>query len=112
MTFRRRLIPYWLLLPGAVWLALFFVIPMYFMGELALRTGTFTEGFQSGFEVANFSDSLSGHSEQLVRSFYYAGLATVIALLIAYPLAYAIAMRAGRWKLLLLFAVVAPFFTT
>ena len=47
-----------------------------------------------------------------MRSFVYAGTATLIALLIAYPLAYAIALRAGRWKLLLLFAVVAPFFTT
>jgi spermidine/putrescine transport system permease protein len=109
---RRRLIPYGLLGPGAIWLALFFVIPMYFMGELALRTGTFTTGFQPGFELSNFSDSLSGHTEQFVRSFIYAGSATVIALLISYPLAYAIALRAGRWKLLLLFAVVAPFFTT
>ena len=47
-----------------------------------------------------------------MRSFIYAGTATLIALLIAYPLAYAIALRAGRWKLLLLFAVIAPFFTT
>jgi spermidine/putrescine transport system permease protein len=110
--FRRRLVPYWLLVPGAVWLALFFVIPMYFMGELALRTGTFTEGFSSAFEISNFSDGISGHTEQLVRSFRYSTAATVIALLIAYPLAYAIALRAGRWKLLLLFAVIAPFFTT
>jgi spermidine/putrescine transport system permease protein len=109
---RRRLVPYGLLGPGAIWLVLFFVIPMYFMGELALRTGTFNEGFQSAFEVSNFSDALSGNTEQLVRSFIYAGTATVLALLIAYPLAYAIALRAGRWKLLLLFAVVAPFFTT
>jgi spermidine/putrescine transport system permease protein len=112
MTARRRLVPYGLLAPGAVWLALFFVVPMYFMGELALRTGTFTTGFQSAFEVSNFSDALEGHTEQFVRSFIYAGTATLIALLIAYPLAYAIALRAGRWKLLLLFAVVAPFFTT
>jgi spermidine/putrescine transport system permease protein len=111
-TARRRLVPYWLLAPGAVWLTLFFVIPMYFMGELALRTGTFTEGFSSAFEISNFSDAVEGNTEQLVRSFVYAGIATLIALLIAYPLAYAIALRAGRWKLLLLFAVVAPFFTT
>ena len=39
-------------------------------------------------------------------------MATGIALLIAYPLAYAIAFHGGRWKNLLLFAVVAPFFTT
>ncbi len=112
VALRRRTIPYWLLLPGALWLALFFVIPMYFMGELSLRTGTFTEGFQSAFEISNYSDAISGHTDQFVRSFYYAGAATLFALLIAYPLAYAIALRAGRWKLLLLFAVVAPFFTT
>ena len=113
MTSRRRLIPYWLLAPGAIWLAVFFVVPMYFMAELSLRQGaSFTEGFSSGFELSNYSDSLSGNTEQLVRSFVYAGAATLIGLAIAYPLAYAIALRAGRWKLLLLFAVIAPFFTT
>ena len=113
MSSRGRLTPYLLLLPGALWLALFFVVPMYFMGKLSLYTGvSFNTGFSSGFEISNFSDALSGNEKQLVRSFVYAGAATLIALLIAYPLAYAIALRAGRFKLLLLFAVVAPFFTT
>jgi spermidine/putrescine transport system permease protein len=113
MTLRRRLVPYWLLAPATAWLVVFFVIPMIFMGRLSLYTGaSFTEGFTPGLEFSNFTDSLSGNTEQLVRSFVYAGIATLIALLIAYPLAYAIALRAGRWKLLLLFAVVAPFFTT
>jgi len=110
---RRRLVPYGLLGPGAIWLVLFFVVPMYYMGQMALRSGSLaTGGFTFTWEWSNFSDSLSGHEEQLVRSFLYAGSATLIALAIAYPLAYAIALRAGRWKLLLLFAVVAPFFTT
>jgi spermidine/putrescine transport system permease protein len=110
---RRRLVPYGLLGPGAIWLLLFFAVPMYFMGEMALRSGSLdTGGFTFSWEWANFSDALSSSDEQIVRSFVYAGLATVIALVIAYPLAYAIAVRAGRWKLLLLFAVIAPFFTT
>jgi spermidine/putrescine transport system permease protein len=110
---RRRLVPYGLLGPGAVWLALFFVVPMYFMGEMALRSGSLdTGGFVFSWHWANFGDALSSSQEQIVRSFVYAGIATAIALLIAYPLAYAIALRAGRWKLLLLFAVIAPFFTT
>ena len=113
MSLRRRLIPYGLLGPGALWLALFFVVPMYFMGELALRSGTFTEGFTFNWEFANFPDALEGRGEQITRTFVYTGLATVLALLIAYPLAYAIAIKASpRWKLLLLFAVIAPFFTT
>jgi spermidine/putrescine transport system permease protein len=113
MSFRRRLIPYGLLGPGAIWLIMFFVVPMYFMGELALRSGTFTEGFTFSWEWANFPDALEGRGEQITRTFLYSGVATILALLIAYPLAYAIAVRASqRWKLILLFAVIAPFFTT
>ena len=112
MSLKQRLVPYWLLGPGLLWLLLFFVVPMYFMGELALRSGSLTTGFTLTWEWANFPDSLSGHTEQIVRSFFYAGTATLLALLIGYPLAYAIAFRAGRFKVLLLFAVIAPFFTT
>src|SRR6187549_406196 len=111
-SLRQRLVPYWLLGPGLLWLVVFFVVPMYFMGELALRSGSLTTGFTFDWAWSNFPDSLSGHSEQVVRSFVYAGTATVLSLLIAYPLAYAIAFRAGRFKPLLLFAVIAPFFTT
>src|ERR671922_458731 len=113
MTLRRRLVPYWLLAPGALWLLLFFVIPMGFLAEQALQSGSlFTGGFTFTWEWSNFPDSLSGNSEQIVRSFYYAGAATILALLISYPLAYAIAQQSGRWRLVLLFAVIAPFFTT
>ncbi len=112
MGLKQRLVPYWLLGPGLLWLLFFFVVPMYFMGELALRSGTLTTGFTFDWAWSNFPDSLSGNTEQIGRSFLYAGTATVLALLIAYPLAYAIAFRAGRYKALLLFAVIAPFFTT
>jgi spermidine/putrescine transport system permease protein len=112
MSVRQRLVPYWLLGPGLLWLIVFFVVPMYFMGELALRSGSLVSGYTFTWAWSNFPDSLSGHTEQIVRSFYYAGSATLLALLIGYPLAYAIAFRGGRYRTLLLFAVVAPFFTT
>jgi spermidine/putrescine transport system permease protein len=103
MSLKQRLVPYWLLGPGLLWLILFFVVPMYFMGELALHSGSLaTGGFTFDWAWSNFPDSLSGHEQQILRSFYYAGAATVLALLIGYPLAYAIAFRAGRFKLLLL----------
>ena len=47
-----------------------------------------------------------------MRSLIYAGIATILCLLIGYPLAYAIAFKAGKWRNLFLFAVIAPFFTT
>jgi spermidine/putrescine transport system permease protein len=111
-SLKQRLVPYWLLGPGLLWLIFFFVVPMYFMGELALYSGSLKTGFEFTGAFENFPNALSGHEEQIVRSFFYAGTATVLALLIGYPLAYAIAFRAGRFKVLLLFAVVAPFFTT
>ncbi len=111
-TARRRLIPYFLLGPGLLWLILFFALPMYFMGRLSLDTGTLETGFNFNWQWSNYQDALSLYDTQFVRSFYYAGIATAIALLIAYPLAYAIAFKAGRWKNAMLFAIVAPFFTT
>ena len=108
----RRLIPYWLMGPGLLWLVLFFVIPLYFMARLSLESGTLETGFSFSWEWSNFSDAFSRYDTQFFRSFIYAGTATLIALVIAYPLAYAIAFRGGRWKNALLFAVVAPFFTT
>ena len=95
---RRRLVPYFLLGPGLIWLILFFVVPMYFMGRLSLEEGSLTEGFRFTWQFSNFTDSLSEFDTQFIRSFWYAGIATLLALLIAYPLAYMIAFRAGRWR--------------
>jgi spermidine/putrescine transport system permease protein len=84
---------------------------MYFMGRLSLETGIFPS-FQFDWNFANYTDALSAYDTQFIRAFEYSAAATVIALLIAYPLAYAIAFRGGRWKNAMLLAVVAPFFTT
>jgi spermidine/putrescine transport system permease protein len=110
---RRRLTPYWLLGPGLLWLAVFFVVPMGFMLLQSLRSGSLLfGGFEFTWEWSNYSDALTNFNDQFFRSFFYAGAATVLCLLIAYPLAYMIAFRGGKWKNFLLFAVVAPFFTT
>jgi spermidine/putrescine transport system permease protein len=111
VALRRRLIPYGLLGPGILWLILFFVVPLYFMGRLSLESGIFPE-FQFDWNFSNYSDSLSAYDTQFFRAFQYSALATLIGLAIAYPLAYAIAFRGGRWKNAMLLAVIAPFFTT
>ncbi len=111
MKIRRRTIPYALLAPGAAWLILFFVVPLYYMGKLSLESGDLGS-LEFTWNWANYSDALSLYDAQFVRSFVYAGTATLICLLLAYPLAYTIAFKAGRWRHLLLFAVIAPFFTT
>src|SRR5687767_15508628 len=60
----------------------------------------------------NFADAFSEHKGTLWRSLWFAGVATLICLLIGYVLAYAIAFKAGRWKNLMLILVIAPFFTS
>jgi spermidine/putrescine transport system permease protein len=107
----RGLTPYLLLGPGILWLGIFFLIPLVFLGYESLQSGLFPN-FEFTWEFSNFSDALSLYHEQLVRSFFYAGIATVACLLLAYPLAYWIAFRAGPWRNLFLLVIVAPFFVT
>lgn len=108
---RRRIVPYFLLGPGAIWLLLFFLVPLFYLGRLSLESG-FLGSLEFTWHWANYKDALSLYDTQFIRSFVYAGVATLLALLLAYPLAYAIAFKAGRWRNLMLFAVVAPFLTT
>ncbi len=110
-SLRRRLSPYFLLGPGTIWLVVFFVVPLYYMAKLSLESGV-VGSLEFDWNWSNYSEALSEYDTQFVRSFVYAGAATLLALVIAYPLAYAIAFKAGRWRNLMLFAVVAPFFTT
>ena len=108
----RGTIPYLLLLPGLAWLALFFLVPTYYLAHTSLQTGSLDAGYAFSWAWENYSDAISTYHEQFVRSLEYAGIATVLALLVSYPLAYFIAFRGGRWKGLLLLLIIAPFFVT
>jgi spermidine/putrescine transport system permease protein len=109
---RRGLLPYLLLAPGLAWLLLFFAVPLYYMARTSLEEGTIFTGYEFTWNFQTYTDAISNYDEQLVRSFVYAGSATVIAFAIGFPLAYAIAFRGGRWKNGLLLMVIAPFFVT
>src|SRR6185312_14705920 len=84
---------------------------MYYLAKMSLEQGLFPL-FSFSWAWSNFSDAVSAYRTQFLRSLEYAGIATIIALLISYPLAYWIAFRAGRWKNLFLLLVIAPFFVT
>jgi spermidine/putrescine transport system permease protein len=103
--------PYVLLAPGILWLAIFFLVPLAFLGYQSLQSGLFPN-FEFTWEFSNFSDGIRDYREQFVRSFVYAGIATVACLVLAYPLVYWIAFRAGPWRNLFLLFIVAPFFVT
>jgi spermidine/putrescine transport system permease protein len=109
---RKRSTPYLLLLPAGVWLVIFFAVPLVFLISQSLQTGSLTTGYALTWNVGVYPEAVTQYSEQLLRSLVYAASATVLALLIAYPLAYTIAFRAGRWRNLLLVLVIAPFLTS
>jgi spermidine/putrescine transport system permease protein len=108
----RWLTPYLLLAPGLAWLAVFFAAPLGVLAYQSLQEGTFEFGYSFSWAWVNYWDAVDRYHEQLIRSFLYAGLATLIALVVSYPLVYWIAFRGGRWKNLFLLAIIAPFFVT
>ncbi|RNL63219.1 ABC transporter permease [Nocardioides marmoriginsengisoli] len=111
---RRKLTGYWLILPGALWLGLFFVVPFYSLLATSLYdpNGSVLGGYDMTYHFANFVDAIKDYWEPLLRSLGYAGIATLICLVLGYLLAYAIAFKGGRWRTLLLVLVIAPFFTS
>jgi spermidine/putrescine transport system permease protein len=108
----RNLTPYLLLAPGLLYLGLFFVVPLGFLAYQSLESGNFDVGYAFTWAWGNYWDAIRNYSGHFVRSLEYAGIATVLALMFGYPLAYWIAFRGGRWKNLLLLFIVAPFFVT
>jgi spermidine/putrescine transport system permease protein len=109
---RKASLPYLLLLPGLGFLAVFFAYPLGWMAFESLKSGTLEEGYIFDWNFSNYTNAISDFDTQFLRSFEYAGLATLLGLLIGYPLAYFIAFRGGRWRNALLLAVIAPFFVT
>lgn len=108
-------LPYLLLLPGFIFLFTFFVLPIVNLAQTSTQTpidGGDTGQYEQTLRFANYLDAFTENKEQFARSFIFAICATVLALAIAYPLAYAIAFKAGKYKNLLLVLVVAPFFTS
>jgi spermidine/putrescine transport system permease protein len=87
-------------------------VPLGYLAYQSLQSGSVDFGFAFTWAWGNYWDALSHYQHQFVRSLEYAGLATAIALVVSYPVAYFIAFRGGRWKNLLLLCIVAPFFVT
>jgi len=108
----QGLTPYLLLAPGVLFLAVFFVVPLGFLAYQSLQSGNFDIGYTFTWSWSNYWDALHNYKAQFIRSLEYAGIATLLALVISYPVAYWIAFRGGRWKNLLLLFIVAPFFVT
>ena len=109
----KRVVPYLLLAPGLLWLAVFYVVPGIQMFMTSLWSGTLETGYEFALSnVSNYTQALQRFWPQFSRSILYGGAATLLTFAISYPLAYTIPFRGGRYKNLLQFLYVAPFFTS
>jgi spermidine/putrescine transport system permease protein len=107
-----RLAPYILLAPGLLWLLYFFIWPLAQMTLMSVSSGTLDSGFRVTGTLKSFTDALTKFGTQWGNSLIFGGTSTILDFLIGFPVAYTIAFKGGRYKNLLLFMVIAPFFTS
>ena len=112
---RSKIAPYLMVLPALAYLAIFFVVPFYSLARTSLSaTGgsVFMPTLTFAWDFGNYTEAFNLYREQIFRSFGYAFVATILCLVLAFPLAYVIAFKAGRFKNLILGLVILPFFVT
>jgi spermidine/putrescine transport system permease protein len=113
-TRKRPWTAYLLLLPGALWLLIFFVLPLIQLFSVSLQSGFpgYPGYYYRDVNFGNYVTALTQFAPHFGRSLLYAALATLFTFILAYPLAYAMAFKAGRWRNVMLICVIAPFFTS
>lgn len=109
---RATLTPYALILPGGLWIAIFFVVPIVAMLSISTMSGNLISGFSQTFDVSNYSDMLSAYHSQFIRSVVYGVITTIATIVISYPMAYWISFHGGNRKAVYLFLLLLPFFVT
>src|SRR3954471_2588055 len=107
---RRRLLPWLFIGPGLLWLLLFFAYPLLNQASVSLMSGDPDYGYTLTWAFHTYWDAISAYKAQFGRSILYAATATALCLVIAFPLAYFTAFKAGRWKGLILLLIILPFF--
>ena len=109
---RRKLLPWLILGPGLLWLIVFFAIPLGQQLIVSLMSGDPEAGYEFDWAFSTYSDAIADYDEHFLRSIGYAATATLLCFVIAFPLAYFIAFKAGRWKNFMLLLIILPFFTS
>jgi spermidine/putrescine transport system permease protein len=107
---RRKLLPWLFLGPGLLWLIIFFLYPLLNQASVSLMSGDPENGYTLTWAFHTYWDAISSYKAQFGRSILYSGIATILCLIIGFPLAYFAAFHAGRWRGLILLLIILPFF--
>src|SRR5215213_531197 len=109
---RRQLLPWVFLGPGLLWLVVFFAIPLLNQANVSLQSGDAETGYTFTWAFSTYTEAIQDYDTQFIRSIGYSAAATLLCLVIAFPLAYFAAFKAGRFKNLILLLIILPFFTS
>jgi spermidine/putrescine transport system permease protein len=109
---RRNWTPWLLLLPGLLWLIIFFLVPILTSVSASVQTGNFDDGFKVTWDWGNYTHAITDYGTQYWHSGIYSVLTTFFCLALGYPAAYFIAFKGGKYKSLLMALVIVPSFTS
>jgi len=102
-----------ILSPCIFWIGVFFLLPLVLMGVYSFLERGLYGGVTWIFTWENYTRFVNPlYLKILLRTFRISFLTTVILLIIGYPMAYRIARADKRWRNILLFLVVLPFWTS
>ncbi len=109
----KRLAPYLLSLPAGLWLLVLFLIPLVVMLSLSLQSCNYGTGAcVMTWHWGEFWQQISLYHAQFLTSIYFAGAATLIDLVVSFPIAYWIAFHGGNKKNFFLLMLLVPFFVS
>ncbi len=109
----KILAPYLLSLPAGLWLVVLFLVPLVVMLSLSLQSCNFGTGAcVMTWHWAEFGQQLSLYHAQFLTSIWFAGAATLIDLVVSFPIAYWIAFHGGNKKNFFLLMLLVPFFVS
>jgi spermidine/putrescine transport system permease protein len=109
---RRQLLPWLFIGPALLWLIVFFAVPLVNQLNVSLQSGDPESGYAFTWNFSVYTNAISDYGDQFLRSIEYAATATLLCFVIAFPLAYFIAFKGGRFKNFMLLLVILPFFVS
>ena len=101
-----------LLTPTGLWFSFMLVLPLIVILVFSFGERAPVGGYAGGFTLEHYAN-LGARLKAFTNTLTYAPVGTLLSLLVAYPLAYYLAIKVNRrYKLILLVLVIVPFWTS
>jgi spermidine/putrescine transport system permease protein len=101
-----------LLAPSSIWFLLMLILPLIVILIFSFGERAAVGGYGGGFTFEHYLN-LPARLKAFQNTMTFAPVGTLLCLIVAYPLAYYLALKVNRqYKLLLLVLVIVPFWTS